>query len=82
MDAVDHAVLTFAVRWLPYGAPLDDVFVEFGLTPAQYVQRVCDLVVRHRSRIHPETVDRLLAVGEAGRQLVQSTMWVASASGA
>lgn len=82
IDPVDRAVLTFTVRWLPYGgAPADEVFVEFGLTGAEYEQRVCDLVHQHASRIHPHTVEKLLAMCSSGRA-VRPTAWVASASGA
>lgn len=83
MDPIDHAMLVFALRWLPFGgAPHDDVFVEFGLTAVEYTQRITDLVNRHRPHIHPDTVQRLLAVCHTGRPLVRTPEWSAGASGA
>jgi hypothetical protein len=82
MDPVDHAMLVLACRWLPFGgAPHDDVFVEFGLTATEYVQRMAELVIRYRPHIHPETVERLLATYGAGYHIARSAESHAGASG-
>ena len=58
---VDEDMLTLAIIWLPYGgAPAEDIWIRFGLTPDRYRRRVRDVVERHRARIHPVTVQRLL----------------------
>jgi hypothetical protein len=83
MDPIDHAMLTFACRWLPFGgAPQDDVFVEFGLNTVEYTRRIITLVDRHRARIHPDTARRLLASRDTGCLLVRAPEGCAGASGA
>ena len=57
---VDEDMLALAITWLPYGgAPAEDVWVMFGLTPDRYRRRLRDVVERNRARIHPLTVQRL-----------------------
>lgn len=83
IDAIDHAMLTLALRWLPFGgAPLDEVFVEFGLTADEYTRRIADLVSQHHPLINPEAVKRLRATSGTGCHLVQAPDASADASGA
>ncbi|MGE2716201.1 hypothetical protein ACQI4L_19280 [Mycolicibacterium litorale] len=57
---MEYEILMFAVRWLPYdGGPLDETLIEFGLTADRFLERVLELIDRHRPRIHPETASRL-----------------------
>jgi hypothetical protein len=57
----EYDLLTFAIRWLPYGGgPDDEVLINFGLTPQDYRQRIRDLVACHRGQIHPSTAERLV----------------------
>lgn len=52
-----HAeLLTFVIRWLPFGkAPLEDVFVTFGLTNGQFRDRLAEAVAHERRHISPST---------------------------
>ena len=60
MDRVEQAILTFALRWLPYRyVPAEDVFVEFGLTTDAFLSRLGELVDRYRPHIHPTTAQML-----------------------
>lgn len=59
----DHFLLTFAIRWLPYGCgPDDEILIRFGLDRARYLDRLLETVHRHRSHIHPATAERLIAM--------------------
>lgn len=40
----DHDILTFAVRWLPYGGPDDEILITFGMTPQRYRECLLEVV--------------------------------------
>jgi hypothetical protein len=64
ISRVDHDLLNFAISWLPYGGgPDDEILINFGLTRQRYVQRIRELVERHRNQIHPGTAERLIGMG-------------------
>ena len=57
----DAEILTFAVRWIPYGGPpAEDVFVTYGLTYEQFRTRIAEAVVRERRHIPPTTAFALV----------------------
>ena len=61
IDRADHELLTFAIKWLPYGGgPDDEILVNFGLTKQRYLDRLRDVVDRQLDHIHPQTAARLL----------------------
>jgi hypothetical protein len=63
IDGFERAILTHAVRWLPYrSGMLDHTLVEFGLTPQQYLQRLMKLVNTHARLIHPDLAAELRTV--------------------
>lgn len=63
IDRDDHALLNFAISWMPYGgAPSDETLVRFGLTRERYLARLRRTVDEHRRRIHPATVARLMEI--------------------
>ncbi len=44
MDPQDRELLEYARRWAPYGGPrAADIFVEFGMTPSRFAERVQEL---------------------------------------
>jgi hypothetical protein len=56
----DHDLLTFAIRWLPYGGgPDDEIFINFGMTRQHYLERLHEVIQRQCSRIHPTTIAQL-----------------------
>ncbi|BBY65551.1 DUF3263 domain-containing protein [Mycolicibacterium helvum] len=58
---VEHELLAFAVSWLPYGGgPVDEIWINFGMTPDRYRQRLRELIEKHLEHIHPTTAERLL----------------------
>lgn len=62
----DTELLTFTVRWLPYGGPpAEDVFVTFGLTYEQFRARIAEAVVRERRHITLTTACALLQLSKS-----------------
>ncbi|NKZ74843.1 hypothetical protein GS934_13105 [Rhodococcus hoagii] len=40
-------IITFAVRWQPYGGPRrEDIFVTFGITPREFDERLRKVCLR------------------------------------
>jgi len=65
---VEHELLTFALRWLPYGCgPDDEIMVNFGLTRQCYLRRLHELVERLGDHIHRDTATRLVLMCESNR---------------
>jgi hypothetical protein len=63
LDRDEHDLLVFAIQWLPYGGgPVDEIFIQFGMTPQRFRERLQDIIIRHQSRIHPTTWARLVEV--------------------
>jgi hypothetical protein len=61
MDRDDHDLLTFAIRWLPYGGgPDDEILINFGSTRQRYLHRLRETVERQRRHIHPHTFALLM----------------------
>jgi hypothetical protein len=57
----DSEILAFAIRWLPFGrAPIEDMFVTFGLTQEKFRERLADALRRERPRMAPPTVRALV----------------------
>lgn len=51
LDSFEVALLRHVITWSPYGGPRDeDVFLEFGITVAEYQERVRDIVSAAFSR--------------------------------
>lgn len=45
MSDVDKQIIEFTRMWIPYGGPsAADIFVEFGLTPTRFLDRLDALV--------------------------------------
>jgi hypothetical protein len=60
MDRDDHDLLTFAIRWLPYGGgPDDEIFINFGMTRQRDLEQLHEVIQRQCSRIHPTTIAQL-----------------------
>lgn len=57
----DAQILDFARRWLPYGGGSpEDILVEFGMTPARYLDRLGRVLDKPVSRrLDPVTYARL-----------------------
>ena len=54
ITSFERQLLTFFAQWVPYGQPPDDeVFVEFGMTPARLEIRVREIVSRNINRRLP-----------------------------
>ena len=67
MNRDDQDLLTFAIRWLPYGGgPDDEILINFGLTRQRYLQRLRDTVERQRHHIHPQTFALLTQLCDDG----------------
>lgn len=59
----DARLLSFAIRWLPFGAASDDeIFINFGMSRQRYFLRLMEIVERFRARIHPMTAARLAEI--------------------
>lgn len=59
----DAELLTFAVKWLPFGgAPAEDVFVTYGLTYSQFTRRLADALIHERGRVPPATATALARI--------------------
>ncbi|MFC9514956.1 hypothetical protein ACFTSD_04435 [Nocardiaceae bacterium NPDC056970] len=47
MHADDDHIITFALRWQPYGGPRrEDIFVTFGITPREFDERLRKVCMR------------------------------------
>jgi Protein of unknown function (DUF3263) len=63
IDPDDRHLLVFAIRWMPYGGgPADEIFIQFGMTPQRFYERLQEVIERHWSRIHPATRSQLVRV--------------------
>ncbi|MFC9355180.1 hypothetical protein ACFTZB_01165 [Rhodococcus sp. NPDC057014] len=45
MTHEEHSMLTFALRWLPYGGGDEHLFPEFGLLPSAFYQRLQTMLI-------------------------------------
>lgn len=61
IDRDDHDLLTYAIKWLPYGGgPDGEILINFGLSKQLYLVRLRDAVDRQLDHIHPQTAARLI----------------------
>lgn len=51
MHADDDQIITFALRWQPYGGPRrEDIFVTYGITPREFDHRLREICLRRFGR--------------------------------
>lgn len=60
MTPDEHLMLTFALRWLPYGGGDEHLLPEFGLHPPDFYGRLQEMVARRFTGVDFETRRQLL----------------------
>ena len=57
----EHDLVQFALTWLPFGNRANEqIWTEFGMTPARYVDRLAEALDSPvRRTLHPETLQEL-----------------------